>query len=101
MSDLFVIVGVILIATLFWQQRKQSELANRLIKQRCEQLGLQLLSTSRGRYCFTSPQGKKGIFALFHFEFSANGQDYYQGQCWMQGQHLLRFDIPPHHLPDF
>ncbi len=101
MTDLIIIIGIIMLGTFFWQQRKQSEQAQRHIKLRCDQLGLQLLSTSRGHYRLESPQGKRGLFAMFNFEFSANGEDYYEGQCWMQGSHLLRFDIPPHHLPDY
>ncbi|WP_413113758.1 DUF3301 domain-containing protein [Thaumasiovibrio sp. DFM-14] len=99
-TELGLIVLITAVACLFWQQRKQSEHAQRYIQQRCEQLGLQLLSIRRGRYHWRSPAGKTGWFTRYYFEFSANGSDYYQGSCWLQGVHLVRFDIPPHHLPD-
>nr|WP_086939085.1 DUF3301 domain-containing protein [Thaumasiovibrio occultus] len=98
-SNLLLIVLFVAAGSLFWQQRKQSESAQRLIHNRCEQLGLQLLSVSRGRYRWRSPEGQRGWFTQYHFEFSADGHDHYEGQCWLNGLRLIRFDLPAHRLP--
>ncbi|OAN14012.1 hypothetical protein A3K86_12430 [Photobacterium jeanii] len=99
MSDLIWIMLVALGGFLFWQQRRQTELAQRFIEQRCERLGLQLLSIARGSHQLRDDT-KWNWHTVYWFEFSANGQDYYQGYIIMKGFRPQRFHVPPHHMPD-
>ncbi|KXI22883.1 DUF3301 domain-containing protein [Photobacterium sanguinicancri] len=99
MTNLFWIVTVSFGCFLFWQQRRQTELAQKFIEQRCEKLGLQLLSTARGSHKLRDEQ-QWHWHTVYWFEFSADGQDYYQGYIVMKGFRPMRFYVPPHRLPD-
>ncbi|MGB2078681.1 MAG: DUF3301 domain-containing protein [Vibrio sp.] len=98
--DLLLILVVVLVCALFWQQRKQSELARKAIEQKCNALSLQLLSTSLHRYSFRLPNGKFGFHAMYQFEFSVTGDDYYQARLLMQHGYPKQFFIPPYRLVD-
>lgn len=100
MTDLLMILGVAFIAFIFWQQRRQSELAHQAIAQHCKQLNLQLLSTSLLRYQFRLPDGQFKFHALYQFEFSARGDDYYQGRMIMIGYKAFKFMLPPYRIVD-
>ncbi|MGO1190567.1 DUF3301 domain-containing protein [Vibrio casei] len=99
-TDLLMILLVSLIAFLFWQQRRQSEISHASIAQHCKQLDLQLLSTSLLRYQFRLPDGRFQFHALYQFEFSARGDDYYQGRLIMVGFKAAKFMLPPYRIVD-
>lgn len=99
-TDLLMILLVILIAFLFWQQRRQSEIAHHAIKRHCDQLDLQVLSVSLLRYQFRLPDGRLCFHSLYQFEFSARGDDYYQGRMIMIGFKAAKFMLPPYRLVD-
>ncbi|OEF23935.1 DUF3301 domain-containing protein [Vibrio rumoiensis] len=99
-TDLLMILLVAFLAFLFWQQRRQSEIARTAISRHCEQLNLQLLSTSLLKYQFKLPDGRFQFHALYQFEFSARGDDYYQGQLIMIGFKAAKFMLPPYRIVD-
>lgn len=99
-TDLLMILLVALVAFLFWQQRRQSELAYQAIKRHCDQLDLQLLSVSLLRYQCRLPDGRFRFHSLYQFEFSARGDDYYQGRAIMIGFKAAKFMLPPYRLVD-
>ena len=83
---------------LFWQQRRQSELARSAISRRCKQLDLQLLSVSLKTHKLKTTEGHWRWHTIYCFEFSALGDDYYQGQLIMQGFRTAHFHIPPYRM---
>ena len=100
MGNLFLIGLVVLFGCAFWQQRRQTEIAQRFIEQRCQHLGLQLLNVARGEHVFKDDEGRIGWRTRYYFEFSADGQDNYQGHILMKRLHPFRFHVPPHRMPE-
>lgn len=100
MENLFGILLIAIIAFLFWQQRRQTEIAQYYIEQRCKNMGLQLLSFARGAHKLKNYRGEWGWRTVFVFEFSADGQDAYQGYLEMKQLRASHFHLPPHRLPD-
>ncbi len=97
-GDLIAILGVSFACFLFWQQRKQSELAKAAIVKKCQQLDLQLLSVSFGAHRLRTPEGKMKWHTVYRFEFSALGNDYYQANLIMTSFRPIRFNIPPYRI---
>lgn len=56
-GDLLAILGLCFFCFLFWQQRRQSELAKVAISRKCEQLDLQLVSIAFGAHKLKTPDG--------------------------------------------
>ncbi|HIF9074094.1 TPA: DUF3301 domain-containing protein [Photobacterium damselae] len=100
MSNLLWIFIVALFAFLFFQQRKQTELAQQFVEQRCNTMGLQLLSVARGSHKLKDHNDEWGWRTLYHFEFSTNGIDHYQGFIEMKRFRASYFYLPPHHMPE-
>lgn len=92
MIDLLFILFVVLIATLIWKLRQQSEFAKGLIEKQCIKLNLQLLSFSRASFNFKL--GDKFLQASFCFEFSSDNENNYQGKLFLSGLHQPRFELP-------
>lgn len=99
MENLLGILILALAGYLFWQQRRQDELAQHFINQRCEHLGLQLLNTARGGHKVKDQHGRWYWHTVYWFEFSADGQDSYQGHIVMRGFKPATVHIPPHRMP--
>ncbi|WP_434356538.1 DUF3301 domain-containing protein [Parasalinivibrio latis] len=99
MDALLGILLVTLIGGAFWQQRRQSEIAATQISRRLKQLELQLVSVSRGHWKLQRSNGRLRFVTCYHFEFSADGLDLYQGEAVMAGFSLVGFNLPPHRMP--
>ncbi len=97
-GDLFAILGLCFACFLFWQQRRQSELAKAHVARKCDQLDLQLLSVSFGAHKWKTSDGRWLWHTVYHFEFSALGDDYYQGKLEMRGFIPMKFHLPPHRM---
>ncbi|MDE1515845.1 DUF3301 domain-containing protein [Vibrio sp. dsl-7] len=82
----------------FWQQRHQAETARQAIQRHCTQLDLQLLNVAFGQHKFRTSQGAWGLHTVYLFEFSALGDDCYQGQLEMRGLRVGRFSLPPYRI---
>ncbi len=98
-SNLFAILGLCFLCFLFWQQRRQSELAKNAIAKRCQKLDLQLLSVALKGHKVRTAEGNWIWHTVYHFEFSALGDDAYQGRLVMQGFRPMHFNIPPYRMP--
>ena len=97
-GDLLAILGLALICFVFWQQRRQGEIAKTIATRKCEQLDLQLVSVALKGHKLKTPDGSWRWHTLYQFEFSSLGDDCYQGEIIMQGFHLLRVNLPPHRM---
>ncbi|MGO1296821.1 MAG: DUF3301 domain-containing protein [Vibrio sp.] len=98
-TGLFGILLIGIVGFLFWQQRRQSEIARQIIEQKCAQLNLQVVSVAFGHHRLRTPAGRWGWNSTYLFEFSALGDDCYQGRLIMTGFRARQVYIPPHHLP--
>ncbi|GLS89326.1 hypothetical protein GCM10007916_03930 [Psychromonas marina] len=92
MTDLLFILLVVVVATLIWKLRQQSEYAKELIEKQCVKLDLQLLSVSRSNFNFKL--GPDFLLASFSFEFSSDNENSYQGKLFLAGLHRPRFELP-------
>lgn len=98
LGDLLAILLLSLGCFLFWQQRRQAELAKAAISRKCEQLDLQLISVAFGRHKFKTLEGFWRWHTVYWFEFSALGDDCYQGELQMIGFRPSAFHLPPHRM---
>lgn len=98
MSHLVSILALLLLGYLFWQQRRQSELAKMIIAKKCEQLDLQLLSVAFSAHKLKTPDGVWRWHTLYQFEFSSLGDDRYHGELQMSGFKAIGIHLPPHRL---
>lgn len=92
MLDLLFILLVVVVATLIWKLRQQSEYAKDLIEKQCNKLNLQLLSVSRSN--FNYKLGPNFLLASFAFEFSSDRENSYQGKLYISGLQRPRFEFP-------
>lgn len=99
-GNLFAILGLSLFCFLFWQQRRQSEIAKTSVARRCEQLEIQLLSVAFKRHGLKKIDGRLRWYTQYEFEFSAIGDDYYQAHLIMFGFHIGQYSIPPYRMID-
>lgn len=98
MDNLLAILGLAIFLTLFWQHRRQAELAKVAIIRHCKKLELQVVSISSGAHRIRRPDGKLGWHTVFAFEFSALGDDCYQGELTMVGLRVSHFHTDPHRI---
>lgn len=98
MSNLIGILILFGICFVFWQQRRQSEIAKAAITNKCKQLELQLVSVAFGRHQLKHPDGRWNWITTYQFEFSSLGDDCYQGTLTMKGFKPLKFHLPPHRV---
>ncbi|WP_114765174.1 DUF3301 domain-containing protein [Vibrio rhodolitus] len=97
-TDLLAILLLCLVCMLFWQQRRQSELAKIAIQRKCDQLDLQLISTALKAHKIKTPDGVWRWHTVYQFEFSSLGDDCYQGELTMIGFQIVHFHLPPHRM---
>ena len=97
-SNLIHLLLLSLLCFAFWQQRRQSEIAKRYITRHCSNLELQLLSVSFGHHKWKTPDKRWRWHTVYHFEFSALGDDCYQGHLVMVGFKPLRIQLPPYRI---
>ncbi len=96
--DLLTILAVSFGCLLFWQQRRQAEVAKTAIDHKCRQLDLQLVSVALGSHKLKTPEGIWRFHTVYQFEFSSLGDDCYQGKLIMNGFRPVSFDLPAHRL---
>ncbi|MTI12223.1 DUF3301 domain-containing protein [Sansalvadorimonas verongulae] len=102
LSDIVVLTVVVIILSFWWNAQAIRQTAIRHAKSRCKQLNLQFLDGSISlnfEAIRRSPNGSLAILRRCQFEFSATGQDRYQGEVFMLGARLQEIRIPPHILP--
>ncbi|MBN3491551.1 DUF3301 domain-containing protein [Vibrio neptunius] len=97
-GDLLAILGLAFGCFLFWQQRRQAELAKSIAASKCKQLDLQLISVALKGHKLKTPDGLWRWHSVYQFEFSSLGDDCYQGKLIMQGFRLMKVDLPPHRM---
>ncbi|CAH0526697.1 DUF3301 domain-containing protein [Vibrio hippocampi] len=98
MDNLLMLLALSCLCGLFWQQRRQSEIANSAVRRKCKELDLQVLSVSLGSHRLRDANGRWGWHTIYEFEFSALGDDAYHAKLVMKGFRVLNFHLPPHRI---
>ncbi|WP_261815779.1 DUF3301 domain-containing protein [Vibrio gallicus] len=98
MDHLLLILGLAIILALFWQHRKQTEVARMAIERYCNKMELQVVSISSGAHKLRDHQGRWYRHTEFAFEFSALGDDCYQGRLIMQGMRIMDVQTQAHRM---
>ncbi|PJG60544.1 DUF3301 domain-containing protein [Aeromonas cavernicola] len=97
MGEMLGILLLMAIAGLFWQARRQAELASHYMQRYCQRYDLQLLSLARSRQELARHPLR--LLTHYQFEFSSDGESHYQGTLKMQGLHVVAVELPPHRMP--
>lgn len=98
MAEMLAILLLMALAALFWQQRRQAELAWQYLRRYCQHHDLQLLSVARSQRKWNRQPW--GLQTHYLFEFSSDGESRYQGCLIMQGLHAVKVDLPPYRMPN-
>jgi hypothetical protein len=96
--DLILLIGIILLAAMFWRFRAISEAIKSQLDAYCERQQLQLISVARVKIRLGSYRGKLDFHSDFIFEFSGNGEDSCQGQVKMIGLKIQSIDTPAYRV---
>ncbi len=96
--DLILLIGIFLLAAMFWRFRAISEAIKSQLDAYCERQQLQLISVPRVKIRLGSYRGKLDFHSDFIFEFSGNGEDSCQGQVKMIGLKIQNIDTPAYRV---
>jgi hypothetical protein len=96
--DLTLLIGIFILAAVFWRFRAISEAVKIHLDAYCERQQLQLISVARVKTGITSYKGKLDLKSEFVFEFSGNGEDSYKGHVSMIGVKVLNIDTPAYRV---
>ena len=96
--DLILLIGIFLLAAMFWRFRAISEAVKTQLDTYCERQQLQLISVARVKTRLGSYRGKLDFHSDFVFEFSGNGEDSCQGQVKMIGLKVQHIDTPAYRV---
>jgi hypothetical protein len=94
LSDLILLIGIFLLAAMFWRFRAISEAVKLQLDAYCERQQLQLISVARVKIRIGSYKGKLDFHSEFVFEFSGNGEESCQGQVKVMGLKIQNIDTP-------
>ncbi|MGL4714623.1 MAG: DUF3301 domain-containing protein [Aeromonas sp.] len=97
MGDMLAILLLAAVASLFWLQRRQAELAWQYMRRYCQHHDLQLLSLARNNRELARQPLR--LLTHYQFEFSSDGESHYLGTLTMQGLHVVGVTLPPHRVP--
>ncbi|WP_394247978.1 DUF3301 domain-containing protein [Vibrio profundi] len=100
-GDLLAILLLCFCCFIFWQQRRQSELAKAAVARKCKQLDLQLLSVAFSGHKFKMRYELTHVWkwhTVYQFEFSSLGDDCYKGELIMVGFRPMHFELQPHRM---
>jgi len=96
--DLILLIGIFLLAAMFWRIRAISEAVKTQLDAYCERQQLQLISVARVKTRLGSYKGKLDFHIDFVFEFSGNGEDSCQGQVKTIGLKVQNIDTPAYRV---
>jgi hypothetical protein len=96
--DLILLIGIFLLAAMFWRFRAISEAVKLQLDAYCERQQLQLISVARVKIRLGSYKGKLDFHSEFFFEFSGNGEESCQGQVKVMGLKIQNIDTPAYRV---
>jgi hypothetical protein len=101
LSDVALIGLLALAGYYWWRAHGVRELALRAAREHCQQLQVQLLDDGVARRGFWLKRGDDGrlhIWRSYQFEFTATGDDRYQGRVFMLGQRVEAIRLETHRI---
>lgn len=101
-GDVFLLIFVVLIGWYWWSAQGVKECALRAAKAHCEEMDVQLLDDSVAVHRLWFKRDRRGAFKvwrLFHFEFTATGEERYSGRVEMLGRSSVALQLAPHRIP--
>lgn len=99
LGDLTLLLLVLLGGLYWWQAQGVRETALRATRLHCRREGLQLLDDTvalRGFWFKRDGKGRWHIWRGYQFEFTATGEERYQGRTITLGKEVERIVLPPH-----
>jgi hypothetical protein len=99
--NLILFSGIALMLVFWWKTQGVKQMAFRLVRRRCDELGIQLLDQSivlRGISLKRGPTGRVELLRRFAFEFSSTGNERYHGEVHMLGRRAEHIEFEPHRL---
>jgi hypothetical protein len=92
---------IVLIGWWWVRARDLKELVQQTVQRRCEALSLSLLDQTIALRRLRLARNARGQWALlrtYQFDFSATGEDRYQGYVEVLGRQVLKIHLPPHRI---
>lgn len=100
LSDAILLIAVGFVALLFWQGRRQAELARLHAKRYCQQHQLQFLDIAWQGGKVSKLGRNWGWLSRYQFAFSSDREHRYEGQITMLNLRLQNVDTPVYRLPE-
>ena len=103
LSDIAVFSVLAVVAMIWWQTQAIRQIAIRHASQYCKRKGLQFLDEGISLNIAGLKRNSRGSLSLLRrcrFEFSATGDDRYQGEVIMLGKQLVDIKTPPYREPE-
>jgi len=96
------LTALIFLAVTYWlRARDLKQLALIEATKYCKNLDLALLDESvalRGLKPIRNSKGKLFLSRIYQFDFTANGEDRYQGEIVLTGREVLHIKLAPHRI---
>jgi hypothetical protein len=96
------LTALIFVGVVYWlRARDLKQLALIEATKYCKNLDLALLDESVALKSLRPTRNSKGRLMLsrvYQFDFTANGEDRYQGEIILAGKQVLKIIIPPHRI---
>lgn len=103
LADLILIAALGLLCTHIWRAQGVKERAKRAVDAHLRSQHLQLLDDNialRALWVKRNPAGQLAWWRRYHFEFSAQGDERYQGRIITLGNHVETIQLQAHRLPE-
>jgi hypothetical protein len=98
-----VLIALLLAAYLYWRRAQQiKETALAATRRQCRFCAVQMLDDYVALNRCALARDRNGSIRMlrhFTFEFSATGEDRYQGVCIMQGTEVVAIEMPAYRFP--
>lgn len=96
------LTALVFLGVVYWlRARDLKQIALIAARQHCKSLNLSLLDETvvlKRIKPMRSQQGKPVLSRTYHFDFSSNGEDRYQGEISLAGKRILKIKLPPHRI---
>ncbi|CAM3584775.1 DUF3301 domain-containing protein [Parendozoicomonas haliclonae] len=103
LTDIVVLTLLILVVLAWWNLQDVRQRAFHHAERHCKKLNLQLLDSNVALKLSGFKRAPNGILTplfICAFEFSATGDDRYEGSIHMLGKRLAKIDVPPHRMSE-
>lgn len=96
------LTALIFLGAVYWlRARDLKQLALNKATQHCKDLDLALLDESvvlKKISLLRNLQGRLVLSRTYHFDFTSNGENRYQGLIILAGRQVLQIKLPPHRI---